>query len=98
MEAYSKGEAILRKEPIAENRTLGNGLSAGDQKVDRGENQQDVKVLVPVHKEESKIPTRIGPKHWHVCSAVTPITGLGHRLGGSLSFVKVAAVSWLSPD
>lgn len=71
MEAYSKGEAILRKEPIAEDRTLGNGLSVGDQKIgkeaseghlkenNRGENQQDVKVLVPVHKEESKISARI---------------------------------------
>lgn len=32
MEAYSKGETILRNEPVAEDRTLGNGLSVGDQK------------------------------------------------------------------
>lgn len=71
MEAYSKGETILRKEPIAEDRTLGNGLSVGDQKVgkeaseghlkenNRGENRQEVKVLVHVYKEESRIPARV---------------------------------------
>lgn len=32
MEAYSKGETILREEPTAEDRTLGNDLSVGDQK------------------------------------------------------------------
>ena len=32
MEAYSKGETILRNEPVAEDRTLGNDLSVGDQK------------------------------------------------------------------
>lgn len=72
MEAYSKGETILRNEPVAEDRTLGNGLSVGDQKGgkeaskghlkgenNRGENRQDAKVLVQEYKEESKIPTRI---------------------------------------
>ena len=63
---------MLREEPIAEDRTLGNDLSVGDQKGgkdaskghlkgknNRGENRQDVKVLVHVYKEESKMPTRI---------------------------------------
>lgn len=61
----------MRKELTAEDRTLGNGLSIGDQKRKGSlqgrpkgensyeENQQDVKVLAHVCKEESRIPTRV---------------------------------------
>lgn len=103
----------MRKELTAEDRTLGNGLSTGDQKRKgslqgrpRGENsyeenQQDVEVLAHMCKEESKIPTRVQAlQHCslHLCSAVILITGLGTDCKGALVSVSAAAASWLSLD